>query len=81
MKKARDKSELENSTLLNPSSILFSTDGQAHSSVKELYSSKYIVFVQERKRKEEKKKMKPRYQQFYREPLHFPKERNVAVLL
>lgn len=60
MKKAPDKKGLENSTLLNPSPVLFSTDGQAQSSVEELYSSKYIHICAGKKKKR-KKKMEERY--------------------
>lgn len=61
MKKAGAKKELENSTLLNPSSTLFSTDGQAQPSVKELYSRALfnLFIVQEKKKERRRKKMKP----------------------
>lgn len=62
MKKAWAKKELENSTLLNPSSILFSTDGQAQSSVKELYSRalfNLFIYCAGKKKERRRKKMKP----------------------
>lgn len=55
MKKAPDKKGLENSTLLNPSSILFSTDGQAQSSVKRaLFKQIYTYLCRKEKEKKEK---------------------------
>lgn len=62
MKKTGAKKELENSTLLNPSSTLFSTDGQAQSSVKELYSRalfNLFIYCAGKKKERRRKKMKP----------------------
>lgn len=59
MEKAGEKSELENSAPLNPSSILFSSDRQARSSGKELCSSTYIHVCAGKKKK--KTQTKQRY--------------------